>query len=159
MCPWLGSVPDLIVVLQGYGVTIDLVGDTYISKAGITSSTFKTVPDAPVGSFELTLPEGPYSALTTDGNLCKSKLAMPTEFVAQNGVVLHQSTKIAVTGCAKTKAKTKALTRAQKLTKALKACKKDHKKARREQCEKAARKQDGSKANKARKTRKKARLQ
>ena len=41
--------PNLIVVLQGYGVTIDLVGDTFISKAGITSSTFKTVPDAPVG--------------------------------------------------------------------------------------------------------------
>ena len=40
--------PSLIVVLQGYGVKIDLVGTTFISKAGITSSTFKTVPDAPV---------------------------------------------------------------------------------------------------------------
>ena len=29
--------PSLIVVLQGYGVTIDLVGSTFISKAGITS--------------------------------------------------------------------------------------------------------------------------
>jgi hypothetical protein len=62
--------PNLIVVLQGYGVTVDLVGDTFISKAGITSSTFKTVPDAPVGSFELTLPEGRYSALAASGNLC-----------------------------------------------------------------------------------------
>ena len=51
--------PELVVVLQGYGVTIDLHGETFISKAGITSSTFRTVPDAPVGSFELTLPEGP----------------------------------------------------------------------------------------------------
>ena len=59
-----------IVVLQGYGVTIDLVGTTFISKAGVTSSTFKTVPDQPVTSFELTLPEGPYSALTTEDNLC-----------------------------------------------------------------------------------------
>jgi hypothetical protein len=48
---------NLIMVLQGYGVTIDLVGDTFISKSGVTSSTFKTVPDQPVGSFELTLPE------------------------------------------------------------------------------------------------------
>ena len=54
--------PNLIMVLQGYGVTIDLVGDTFINKRGITSSTFKTVPDVPVGSFELTLPQGKFSA-------------------------------------------------------------------------------------------------
>ena len=99
---WWGSVPEpRSMVLQGYGVTIELVGDTFISKAGVTSSTFKTVPDAPVGSFELSLPEGPYSALTTDGNLCMQKLVMPTEFVAQNGVMIHQSTRIAVAGCTK----------------------------------------------------------
>jgi hypothetical protein len=62
--------PSLIVVLQGYGVTIDLVGTTFISKAGITSSTFKTVPDQPVTSFELTLPESKFSALAANGNLC-----------------------------------------------------------------------------------------
>ena len=50
--------PSLIVVLQGYGVTVDLVGATFISKAGITSSTFKQVPDVPITSFELMLPEG-----------------------------------------------------------------------------------------------------
>jgi len=98
--------PSLIIVLQGYGVTLDLVGSTFISKAGITSSTFKTVPDAPVGSFELTLPEGKYSALAANGTLCKSKPAMPTAFVAQNGAEIHESTKITVSGCAKaTKAK------------------------------------------------------
>jgi hypothetical protein len=95
--------PSLIIVLQGYGVTLDLVGSTFISKAGITSSTFKTVPDAPVGSFELTLPEGKFSALAANGILCKSKLAMPTAFVAQNGAEIHESTKIAVTGCPKAK--------------------------------------------------------
>jgi hypothetical protein len=91
--------PQLIVVLQGYGVTVHLVGDTFISKAGITSSTFKTVPDVPVGTFELTLPEGKFSALAANGNLCKSKLAMPTAFTAQNGAVIHQNTTISVTGC------------------------------------------------------------
>jgi hypothetical protein len=99
--------PSLIIVLQGYGVTLDLVGSTFISKAGITSSTFKTVPDAPVGSFELTLPQGKFSALAANGNLCKSKLAMPTAFVAQNGAVIHQSTPISVTGCPKAKKATK----------------------------------------------------
>ena len=126
--------PSLIIVLQGYGVTIDLVGSTFISKAGITSSTFKTVPDQPVTSFELTLPEGKFSALAANGNLCgltktvtvKTKvtikvkgrkrtvtrkvketrpapLQMPTEFVGQNGAVIHQSTPVGVTGCAKAK--------------------------------------------------------
>jgi hypothetical protein len=95
--------PSLIVVLQGYGITVDLVGSTFISKQGITSSTFKTVPDVPVGTFELTLPQGPFSALAANANLCKSKLTMPTEFVAQNGAVLDQTTKIAVTSCPKAK--------------------------------------------------------
>jgi hypothetical protein len=93
--------PSLIIVLQGDGVRVDLTGSTFISKAGITSSTFKTVPDVPVNSFELYLPQGKFPALAANGNLCKeqSKLKMPTEFVAQNGVVIHQSTQIAVTGC------------------------------------------------------------
>ena len=73
-------------------------------QTGVTSSTFKTVPDQPVTSFELTLPEGPYSALTALGNLCAArKLTMPTEVVAQNGAEIEQSTKIAVTGCPKAK--------------------------------------------------------
>ena len=63
--------PSLEIVLQGDGVTIDLVGSTFISKSGITSTTFKTVPDSPFSTFELTLPEGPYSALAANGNLCQ----------------------------------------------------------------------------------------
>jgi hypothetical protein len=97
--------PELVIVLQGYGFTIDLHGETFINKAGITSSTFRTIPDEPVGSFELTLPEGPYSALAANGNFCTSKLEMPTAFTAQNGDTIHQSTPISVTGCAKHKAK------------------------------------------------------
>jgi hypothetical protein len=99
--------PSLTMVLQGYGVTIDLVGTTFISKAGVTSTTFKTVPDQPFSSFQLTLPTGRYSALTANVNLCKVKggLKMPTEFVAQNGLKIKRSTKIAVTGCKKTKKK------------------------------------------------------
>jgi hypothetical protein len=99
--------PELVIVLQGYGVTLNLHGETFISKAGITSSTFHTVPDAPVGSFELNLPQGKYSALAANGNLCKSKLTMPTAFTAQNGAEIHESTKIGVTGCPKHKTGTK----------------------------------------------------
>ncbi len=103
--------PSLIVVLQGYGVTVDLVGSTFISKHGITSSTFKTVPDVPVDTFELALPEGPYSALAAHGNLCTTKLAMPTEFLAQDGTILHQSTPITTTGCPHTTTHTHHKTR------------------------------------------------
>jgi hypothetical protein len=97
--------PQLVIVLQGYGTTVHLVGSTFINKAGITSSTFKQVPDVPVGTFELTLPQGRFSALAANGNLCTlKKLAMPTSFVAQNGMVLNTSTPIVPTGCAKKKA-------------------------------------------------------
>ena len=95
--------PSLEIVLQGDGVRVDVVAATFISKAGITSSTFKTVPDVPFESFELYLPEGPYSALTAIGNLCTSSLTMPTSIVAQNGAEIHESTPIAATGCPKAK--------------------------------------------------------
>jgi hypothetical protein len=95
--------PSLEVLLQGSGVRVDLTGSTFISKAGITSSTFKSVPDVPISSFELYLPEGPHSALAANGNLCKGKLAIPTAFVAQNGAEIHQSTPVSVTGCPKAK--------------------------------------------------------
>jgi uncharacterized repeat protein (TIGR01451 family) len=92
--------PELIIVLQGYGFTIDLHGETFINeKTNITSSTFRTVPDQPVKSFELTLPAGRYSALAAPTGLCGKALKMPTAFTAQNGAVIHQSTPIAVAGC------------------------------------------------------------
>jgi hypothetical protein len=94
--------PSLIIVLQGYGIKIELVGATQIKK-GITSSTFSTIPDAPVGTFELTLPQGKYSALAANGNLCKTKLTMPTYYQAQNGAETHTTTPITTTNCPKTK--------------------------------------------------------
>jgi hypothetical protein len=94
--------PELIVVLQGYGVTLDLHGETFINeKTNVTSSTFRTVPDAPVGTFELTLPQGPDSALAANGNLCKATLKMPITFNAQNGMAIRQATPIHVNGCPK----------------------------------------------------------
>ncbi|HEX3435113.1 MAG TPA: hypothetical protein VHT25_13755 [Solirubrobacteraceae bacterium] len=90
--------PDLEVVLQGEGITLILDGQTDI-KRGITISTFNSVPDAPVTSFDLVLPEGPHSVLAAFGNLCNSTLKMPTMLTGQNGAVIRQTTKIAVSGC------------------------------------------------------------
>jgi hypothetical protein len=133
--------PDVVFLLQanerGADIRIDLDGGTDIKK-GITYSRFETVPDAPISSFETSLPEGPHSVLSANGNLCASKLTIPTEMVGQNGALVSQSTKVTVTGCPKTK----TLTRAQKLALALKACKKKHG-AKRKACERAARKQYG----------------
>ncbi len=100
--------PDLVLILQGQGVTIELTGETDIKK-GITYSKFETVPDAPVSTFELTLPESPHSILGTnlpasaDYDLCGQNLLMPTTITGQNGAQVTQQTKIAVTGCPKPK--------------------------------------------------------
>jgi hypothetical protein len=121
--------PDLVIILQGDGVRIDLTGRTEIVK-GHTYSRFETSPDAPVESFELRLPEGPYSILGAYGSLCArttkttvtmhvtrhvhgrtihttvkvsksvpAPLQMPTTITAQDGAVLKQVTKITNTGC------------------------------------------------------------
>ncbi len=146
--------PELIMVLKGYGVTIDLHGETFISKTGITSSTFARGAGSARHELRTDLHNGPNSALATDlpekdhYDLCGQKLTMPTEFVGQNGAQIRGlSTPVTVTGCPKTK---RTLTRAQKLTAALKVC---HKKkgAKRVVCERQARRRYGPTAKKKRK--------
>jgi hypothetical protein len=109
--------PNLVFVLQGYGVTVDVVSDTFISKKNVTTGTLNAVPDAPFTSFELMLPAGPYSVFTNDGSLCKSKLVMPTAFTAQNGAEVNQDTKVKATGCPKKKTKLKRTTKTTKKAK------------------------------------------
>jgi hypothetical protein len=62
--------PEVVMVLQGDNVTIDLHGETNISKTGVTSATFNAVPDAPFESVEVNIPTGPYSEFTANGNVC-----------------------------------------------------------------------------------------
>lgn len=105
--------PDLEIVLMGEGIRLILDGKTDIKK-GITSSTFESLPDAPVSAFELNLPEGPHSALATNlpaksrRNLCGQTLKMPTQITGQNAAVIKRTTKVAVTGCLKAKKKRRA---------------------------------------------------
>jgi hypothetical protein len=91
--------PELIIVLQGDGVTLDLAGETFISSKGITSSTFRSVPDVPVTRFDLVLPTGPHSVLAGNGNFCTTHMTMPTTIKGQNGALIKQNTKVAVSGC------------------------------------------------------------
>jgi hypothetical protein len=140
--------PDVEFVLQGEGVKIVLDGHTDIKK-GVTYSRFEVLPDAPVSTFETILPAGPHSALTANVpesrrfNLCGTKVVMPTVITGQNGSVIKQETKVAVTGCKATKKHT----RAQLLAKALKACKKKKSKAKRSACARQARKKYGAKGS------------
>ena len=98
--------PDLVIVLQGEGVTVILDGNTDI-KHGITTNTFKAVPDAPFTSFTATFPQGPHSILATylpakaKYSLCGQKLNMPTLITAQNNLVVNKTTKITISGCHK----------------------------------------------------------
>ncbi len=113
--------PSLTMVLQGYGVTIDLVGSTFI-KNGVTSTTFRTVPDVPFNTFELNLPKGKYAALAADlpakakNSFCGQNLKMPTLFIAQNGLEIHEQTQIAVTGCPKAAKKARKAKKSGKTT-------------------------------------------
>ena len=98
--------PDLVFLLQGEGVHVELVGNTDIKKETrdgvvreITYSKFEAVPDAPISSFETNLPSGPHSILTGYGNLCVESLAAPTTIVAQNGARMVQNTQITAAGC------------------------------------------------------------
>ena len=75
-----------------------------------------------------------YLPVKAKGSMCGQSLAMPTAITGQNGAVVKQTTKIAVSGCPPT--------RAQKLAAARKACKKKPK-GKRVSCEKAARKKFG----------------
>ena len=65
--------PDLDLILHGNGLTVVLTGHTNIEH-GVTYSNFETVPDAPISSFELKLPEGPGSILAAylpNGGMCE----------------------------------------------------------------------------------------
>jgi hypothetical protein len=142
--------PDVEFVLQGEGITLVLDGTTDIKK-GITYSRFESAPDAPFTTFETFLPTGPHSALGANvptakkSNLCGSPLLMPTVITGQNGVVISQTTKIAIEGCGKGGVESFQQKMAKKLKSALKTCKKLKKKKKRVACERAARKKYGPK--------------
>jgi hypothetical protein len=114
--------PSPILILQGDGVRLNLAGATRISKSGTVQVSFPGIPDVPITSFELFLPQGPHSMLDAPTNLCapsgrqqtgqrtdgprkkssaraQRSLIMPTELVAQNGAIVHQQTKLKLAGC------------------------------------------------------------
>jgi hypothetical protein len=112
--------PSPVVVLQGDGVRLNLVGETKIDTNGTVQVFFPAIPDVPLNSFELYLPRGAHSMLDATTNLCapaagqksarykagraRANLTMPTELIAQNGAVIHQQVKVTIAGCSKGRA-------------------------------------------------------
>ncbi len=98
--------PDVVFVLQGEGVTLDVEGQSFVSNKGVLKVTFASVPDAPFSTFESVLPSGPHSQFTNAKTTskavvsqCGEKLIAPTTIVGQNGMQITQSTKFTVVGC------------------------------------------------------------
>lgn len=150
--------PDVEFVLQGEGIELILDGQTNI-HLGVTTSTFNSVPDAPVSSFEAVLPAGPHSALAgyvggENTTFCGTTQTVPTTITGQNGVVIERTTPVTLSKCSGV-LPFKVETNAQKLAKALKQCRKLKKKSKRQACEKAARKKYGPKHKPKKKSAKK----
>jgi hypothetical protein len=121
------SGPALEMVLQGSGVTLLVSGSAVTSKAGVSTIALGGIPDIPFTSLEMTLPEGSHSVLAGKSGLCKSKPVVSSELDAQNGAVLKQSTKLAVSGCTKAKAAKKTKSRAKRVSKSAQARAREHK--------------------------------
>jgi hypothetical protein len=62
--------PSPLVVLEGDGVRLDLAGSTAIAGGGSSSIAFEAIPDMPIDSFELYLPQGQHSVLGATTGLC-----------------------------------------------------------------------------------------
>ncbi len=96
--------PELEFVLQGEGVTVDVIGQTII-KHGAISAAFRALPDVPISTLGVVLSVGPHSLLTanlptrTKRSMCGQKLAMPVAITGQNGALVKRTVEIGVSGC------------------------------------------------------------
>lgn len=98
--------PDVVFVLQGEGVTLEVDGQSFVSQSGELKVTFASVPDAPFSTFETVLPAGSHSQFTSartvgraSASQCGESLVTPVTMVAQNGAQITQNAKLAITGC------------------------------------------------------------
>jgi hypothetical protein len=98
------ATPDIELVLQGEGLTVDVNGQTIV-KHGVISAVFRALPDVPISTLGLVLGTGPHSLLATNlparakRSLCGQKLAMPVALTGHNGAVVKQAVAIGVSGC------------------------------------------------------------
>lgn len=96
--------PELEFVLQGEGVTVDVIGQTII-KHGVISAAFRALPDVPMSTLGVVLNVGPHSLLAANlptsarRSMCGQRLTMSTAITAQNGALSKHTVTIGVSGC------------------------------------------------------------
>jgi hypothetical protein len=98
-------VPDLIVTLQGHGLTVVLEGRIDSVKGGLRGS-FEDLPDAPLEKFVMTLPGGRHGLLSVSEDLCGHRRRANSRWVAQDNATAVLAPKLNVK-CAKHKHKRK----------------------------------------------------
>ena len=98
------GLPKLEVQLRG-PLSIDVEGTVTISKKGAVTTTFPAIPDVPLRSFALSFHGGRFGILSATRNLCRGRSVLVTSFTGQNSKRTTAKPRIALTGCAKPKAK------------------------------------------------------
>lgn len=111
--------PDLQLVLQGSGLSLELKGAIEVKK-GISSTTFSPLPDIPLHLFELDLPEGAHSLLGATEDLCAKRRVLGDTLAGQNGAESNGEVTVAVEGCP-THAKSARASRKAKVARARRA--------------------------------------
>lgn len=91
-----GGLPKLVVQLRGE-VSLDLEGLNAV-RGGLVVTTFGSIPDLPLSSFELRFVGGRNGVLTTVGDLC-ARPRLATTFTSQSGRTTSQSPRLTAIGC------------------------------------------------------------
>ena len=98
--------PDVVFVLQGEGVAIDLDTKSSVSSSGVLTTTATAIPDAPVSTFEADFPHGPYSVFTSShaisqaqASQCGENLTATLQMIGQNGAKTSASPALQIAGC------------------------------------------------------------
>lgn len=95
------KLPDLVAALHSKDIDIDLVGfiDSVHKKGSEKATirtTFASVPDAPVTSFELDMFGGKRGLLINSTNLCKGRHRATSRFTGQNGLAFESHPAVGV---------------------------------------------------------------
>lgn len=102
------SLPTLLLNLHGEGLEVDLEGGLSISSHDVIETTFKNLPDVPITSLELTMPRGPDSIFAAVAPLCRGPMQLHFAFVAQGGAKSSGLARVAVGGCSRRGASSRA---------------------------------------------------
>jgi hypothetical protein len=94
----ISTTPKLYLKLEGEGVPLDLIGDS-TTAGGLLTTTFASVPDAPITSMRLNIEPGARSVLVANTNVCNAKKVLSATFDGQNGKQVRTAVRIAAPDC------------------------------------------------------------